>query len=266
MRSIRTTLNFNVPILFSHQIWGREPPCLCLILEERLSVTCEIREGEKSYVRLRSQYIDESAKNDIEKILNNLLEDLSPSSLNIKIRIISERRYPALSYAVSAIDAMLMGLQRFYRERIEERDYIDVLTGALTKARLSLNQARCLAKSHITKKSLIYSETDGSMNLDENYDRVKIELIRESSFSKAWSEPDIRSHYLDMLSKLSSTLIAELPSFLRGEISPGPFYRMFNSIWYIYGVPTEDIEARGGNVLVTVSLPKRIAVLGIEWK
>lgn len=262
---IEARYKYSAPILISHQIWGRDPPSLCLLSERAISISCDVKQGrDYSLALVVSDGLDEVKRKYIERIMAGLLREVSPTPLRAAVRISAEGGLPTISYVATAIDAMLRALQKFYDEELDESDYSDTLSGALMRARLNVNQAKCLAKSVLNGEPLIYSETYGAVSLEEILGRVEARLVQETLFSRAWAEPDFPSYYLDLLSKLSSMVLSDLAQALREEARPSSLYKIFNSVWYIYGAPLNELITSNGDFLVTVSLPEWLAVLELE--
>jgi len=248
---------YSLPILVAHQIWGRDPPSLCLLSSDDINTKVLIEENDEYALSVSlTMDVNPKLKNRLDKLMIDLLRDISPIPIKASISFNVSARPSGLSLLVTGIHALLEGLQDFYEEKIEPSDYLDVFAGALIKAGLTLNQSKSIANCVLNNKSVIYSESYGALFL-ESISIDKWMVIEEVEFPIAWAEPWFSEQYLDLLAKLSSLVISDMTALLRGDRSKSYLARVFNGIWYMIGYPlgvNENSIGDGYNI-VSISIP-----------
>lgn len=248
---------YRLPIVISHQIWGRDPPSLCLISNDTVTINVFMEEQDEYALSINLDIeINARQKERLRKLLIDLLRDISPIPIKASISLRTSTRPSGLSLLSTSVHALLESLQAFYKEKIEPADYVDVLAGALIKAGLTLNQSRSIANCMLNNKSVIYSESYGVLFL-ESLSINKWLVSGEVEFPIAWSEPGLSEQYLDLLAKLSSLVISDIASYLSGDASKSYLLRLFNGIWYIMGFHpwSNGDHTEDERYIISISIP-----------
>lgn len=266
VKTLKKTFKNYSSILISHQIWGRDPPSLCIVTNEEIQIDISVEKSEQHLIYLTMLHdLELKERERLNNLLLDLLMEVSPLPLKLDLVVKSIERQSGLSYLVAAINSMLLALQTFYEEFLSSDDYNNILAGAFMKSGLTLNQAKSLSNCVLTERSVVYSESYGVLQLDLSK-KYKWKVSKEFEFPKIWAEPNYSEQYLDLLSKLSSIVISELPGLFTKDSEKKFHTRIHNGIWYILGLPpmTNCEYDTDCNEIVSLSIPGWLVVYRFE--
>ncbi|AFH42447.1 hypothetical protein IOK49_03075 [Fervidicoccus fontis] len=192
-----------IPLTLGVLIPKRNTPFLAYLTDSYLEISYKIKQSSEFSIEIRG--LDERiAKASMEHV-SYLIKKGSPLPLKVDIEARGIGNCSNLPSAVALIlKGVILSLEEYYEEKFSNDEKIEILNGVMNSVGIFPEEIlQSLIRATVREKSLIYSDTDGEIFLEDL--KVRCNGIKEKGSISV--EKEIDSGLLDMYSKLNSYLL-----------------------------------------------------------